>query len=99
VGVLTTYAKQRAEAADSFAQVGRTDLRDKEMRERDIVMGYLPAQLDDDAIRGVLREIIQATGATTTGDFSKVMGPSMARLKGRADGARVQALARELLGG
>jgi len=31
-------------------------------------------------------------------DMGKVMGPAMARLKGRAEGSRVQQLVRELLG-
>src|SRR5262245_54236952 len=47
VGVLASYAKQRAEAAEAFARAGRVDLRDKELRERDVVLAYLPKQLDD----------------------------------------------------
>lgn len=97
--VLTTYAKQRLEAAESYAQVGRTDLRDQELRERDIVASYLPQQLDDEGIRAVLRQLIATAGATTIQDFGKVMRPAMQQLQGRADGARVQALLRTLLGG
>jgi uncharacterized protein len=99
IGVLASYAKQRQEAAETFAQAGRLDVRDRELRERDIVLGYLPAQLDDDGIRTVLRDIIAQTGATTARDMGKVMGAAMARLKGQADGTRVQQLVRELLGG
>jgi hypothetical protein len=98
VQALASYAKQRAEAAEAFAQAGRADLRDKEARERDIVLGYLPAQLDDEAIRSVVREVIVQSGATSMRDMGKVMGPAMARLKGRAEGSRVQQLVRELLG-
>ena len=39
------------------------------------------------------------TGASSGRDLGKVMGAAMARLKGKVDGARVQALGRELLGG
>src|SRR5262249_28893534 len=99
VGVLASYAKQRADAADSFAQAGRADLRDKEMRERDVVMSYLPKQPDEQGIRAPEREIIAATGATSSRDLGKVMGPAMGRLKGQADGGRVQAIVKELLGG
>lgn len=98
VQALAGYAKQRAEAAESFAQAGRADLHDKEMREREIVLGYLPEPLADDAIREIVREVIAQAGATSMRDMGKVMGPAMARLKGRADGARVQQLVRELLG-
>ena len=99
IQVLASYAKQRAEAAETFGQAGRPDVRDRELRERDIVMEYLPKQLDDDAIRAVVREIIAGTGAASARDLGKVMGPSMARLKGQADGTRVQAIVKELLSG
>jgi hypothetical protein len=97
--VLASYAKQRQEASEAFAQAGRVDLRDRELRERDIVAAYLPTPLDDDGIRTVLREVIAAAGATSMQDFGKVMRPAMQRLQGRADGNRVQALLRSLLGG
>jgi uncharacterized protein YqeY len=99
IGVLATYAKQRQEAAETFAQAGRPDVRDRELRERDVVLAYLPRQLDDEAVRTVLREIIAQTGAVSARDLGKVMGPAMAKLKGQADGSRVQQLVRELLGG
>lgn len=99
VQVLSSYAKQRQEAAQTFADAGRPDVRDKELRERDIVLAYLPAQLDDDVVRAVLREAIAVTGATSARDIGRVMGQVMGRLKGQADGTRVQQLARELLGG
>jgi len=99
VQVLASYAKQRTESAASFEQAGRLDLRDKELREREIVLGYLPPQLDDDAIRAVLRQVVAETGATSMRDLGKVMGPAMSRLHGRAEGGRVQKLVRELLGG
>lgn len=99
IGVLASYAKQRQETADTYAQAGRADMRDQELRERAVVLEYLPAQLDDDAVREVLREVIAQTGAITARDLGKVMGPAMARLKGKAEGTRVQALGRELLGG
>jgi uncharacterized protein len=94
---LASYAKQRAESAEVFRQAGRQDIHDKEMRERDIVLAYLPKQLDDEGIRAVLREVIAATGATSAREMGKVMGAAMARLKGQADGTRVQQLVKELL--
>jgi uncharacterized protein YqeY len=50
----------------------------------------LPRQLDDDAVRAVLREVIATTGRHAVRDIGKVMGPTMARLKGQVDGTRVQ---------
>jgi uncharacterized protein YqeY len=97
--VLLSFAKQRREAAEAFAQAGREDLQAKELREHEIVRSYLPEELDDAAIRAVLQEIVTRTGASSPKDLGKVMGVAMQQLRGRADGARVQALVRELLGG
>ena len=99
IQVLASYAKQRADAAETFAQAGRTDVRDRELREREIVLSYLPKQLDDDAVRAVVREIIASVGATSARDIGKVMGPAIGRMKGQVDGGRVQQIAKELLGG
>ena len=96
--VLASFAKQRREAAEAFAQAGRADLHDKELRERDIVMAYLPQPMDATAIRAVVQEVIAATGASSARDVGRVMGTCMQRLRGRADGNQVQALVRELLG-
>lgn len=97
--VLGSFAKQRRESADAFAQAGRMDLHDKELRERDIVLAYLPQPLEAAAVRAIVQEVIAATGASAPRDFGRVMGACMQRLRGRADGGQVQALVRELLGG
>jgi uncharacterized protein YqeY len=97
--VLKSYAKQRQEAADVYKQAGRDEMHAQEMRERDVVVAYLPQQLGDDELRAVLRDVVAETGATSARDIGKVMGPAMKRLQGRADGTRVQRVVRELLGG
>jgi uncharacterized protein YqeY len=96
--VLSSYAKQRREAAESFERAGRADLAEREGRERDVVLSYMPQQLDDEGVRAVVREIIEKTGAQSARDLGKVMGQAMQQLKGKADGTRVQAIAKELLG-
>ena len=96
--VLQKQAKQRRDAIAQFEAAGRDDLVEKEREELEIIEGYLPEQLGDDEIRDVLREIIDQTGAASMRDMGKVMGPAMQRLAGRADGKRVNALVREMLG-
>jgi len=96
--VFTTFAKQRRESAEAFAQAGRTDLHDKETRELKIVLAYLPERMGEAEMRAIVQGIIAETGASTARDLGRVMGAAMQRLRGRADGAQVQALVRELLG-
>ncbi len=95
--VVQKQAKQRRDAIEQYEQADRDDLAQKERDELVLIEAYLPAQLDDDAIRAELHQVIAAAGATSMGDIGKVMGAAMQRLKGRADGRRVQVLVRELL--
>lgn len=97
--VVQKQAKQRRDAIEQYAEAGRDDLVRKEEEELEIIETYLPEQLGDDAIRKVLHEIIAATGAASPRDMGKVMGAAMKRLRGRADGRRINELAQELLTG
>lgn len=90
-------AKRRTEAAQAFSDAGRDELAAKEEAELAILQRYLPQQMSDDELTAVIDETIAATGASSAGDFGKVMGAVMPKVKGHADGARVNALVRERL--
>ena len=96
--VLQKQAKQRRDAIAQFEAADRADLVAREREELDLIETYLPKQLGDDEIRDVVRAIIAETGASSMRDMGNVMGPAMQRLAGRADGKRVNAVVRELLG-
>lgn len=93
VEVLRRAIKQRRESHEAFAKAGRTDLAEREMMEATQLEAYLPAMLGDEEVRAVVREAI-SRGATAMG---AVMGRVMPALKGRAEGARINAIVREEL--
>ncbi len=97
VGVLQKQAKQRRDSIQQYEQAERDDLKRKEEEELAIIEEYLPRQLGDDEIRKILHEVIAATGAASPRDMGKVMGAAMGRLRGVADGRRVQQVATEML--
>lgn len=97
--VLTQLAKQRKDAIEQYTQAGRADLAAGEAAELTIIEEYLPAQLSDAEIEAVIDALIAKTGASAPKDMGKVMGPAMKELKGRADGAKVQALVKAKLAG
>ncbi|MEM6432995.1 MAG: GatB/YqeY domain-containing protein [Cyanobacteria bacterium P01_D01_bin.115] len=97
--VLTRLAKQRKDAIAQYTDASRPDLADKEAAELAILEEYLPAQLSDADIEAVIDGLIAKTGATSAKDMGKVMGPAMKELKGRADGAKVQAMVKAKLAG
>jgi uncharacterized protein len=97
--VLNAAAKKRREAAEQYRNAGRTDLAEQEERELAVIARYLPEQLGDDELLDLLRAAIAQAGAADMKDFGRVMGPLMKQLKGKVDGAKVQALLKALLGG
>jgi uncharacterized protein len=100
IGVLSTEAKKRREAATAFSDAGRTELADKETAEAAVLADYLPAQLDAAAISEIVTAAIQQTGAADEGmrGIGKVMGVIQPQVRGRADGSVVAAEVRRQLG-
>jgi uncharacterized protein len=99
VGVLSSEAKKRREAATAFADAGRTELADKETAEAAVLADYLPEQLDQAAIIEIVNAAIAQTGAAGEGmrGMGKVMGVLQPQVRGRADGGAVAAEVRRQL--
>lgn len=100
LAVVMQLAKQRRDSIKQFTEAGRDDLADKEAKELEILEEYLPAQLSDADVEAAVDEVIAQVGASGPRDMGKVMGPVMKKLKGQADGGKVQAIVKsKLMGG
>lgn len=99
--VLATEAKKRREAAQAFADAGRSELADKERAEAEVLADYLPAALSDAELTALVSAAIEQTGAGGEGmrGMGKVMGALKPQVTGRADGAVVAAEVRRQLAG
>ena len=97
VAVLRRERKRRQESASAFRDGGRPELADAEEAEAEIISGYLPAELSDEELRGIVAAAVAETGASSPKDMGQVMKAAMPRVAGRADGKRVSALAQEAL--
>jgi hypothetical protein len=100
VGVLSTEAKKRREAAATFEEGGRPEMAAKEAAEGEVIADYLPAQLSESEIADLVTSAIAQTGSAGEGmrAMGKVMGVVSPQVKGRADGAAVAAEVRRQLG-
>ena len=100
VGVLSSEAKKRREAATAFDDGGRAEMADKERAEAAVLADYLPEQLDAAAIADIVTRAVEQTGAAGEGmrAMGKVMGVVQPQVKGRADGGAVAAEVRRQLG-
>jgi len=100
VGVLSSEAKKRREAAVAFEDGGRAEMAAKEKAEAEVIADYLPEQLGADEIERIVAEAVAQTGAAGEGmkAMGKVMGVVQPQVKGRADGGAVAAEVRRHLG-
>ncbi len=100
LGVLSSEAKRRREAATAFADGGRTEMAAKEAAEGEIIAEYLPTPLTEAEIADLVTAAIAQTGAADEGmrAMGKVMGVVTPQVKGRADGGAVAAEVRTQLG-
>lgn len=99
VGVLVSMLKQRKDSIDQFTAGNRPDLADKERVEVEIISAYLPAQMDEAAVRAAVAEAVAVSGAAGPREMGKVMAVLMPKVKGRADGKLVNSIVKEMLGG
>jgi uncharacterized protein YqeY len=89
--VLRREGKKRREAATAFADGGRDERAARERAELAVVEEYLPTQLDDDALAGLVTAAIAETGALGPAGMGQVMKVVQPQVAGRADGGRVAA--------
>ncbi len=99
LAVVQKQAKQRRDAIEQYRAAGRDDLVVRESEELEILQGYLPQQASEDEIRRIVHEVIVATGAASPRDMGRVMGEAVKRLRGKAEGRRIQQLVQEILQG
>lgn len=99
VAVLRRERKRRAEAAEAYRSGGDPERAESEESEAELISGYLPEELSDEALEAIVDDAIASAGASGPQDTGKAMGAAMGRTGGRADGKRVSALVRERLAG
>jgi len=99
ITVLSREAKKRREAAEAFDQAGAKDRADTERAEGSIIAEYLPKQLSEDEIRGLISSAIRETGASSPSQMGLVMKSLQPKIAGKADGALVSSLVKAALAG
>ncbi len=97
LALIVKQVKQRHDSAEEFRRGNRQDLVDKEESEAVILQAYLPPAMSREDVEAAARKVIAEVGAQGPRDMGKVMGPLTAQLRGRADGAEISAVVRELL--
>jgi uncharacterized protein YqeY len=89
IEVISTLVKQRRESIRMYREGNRPDLVAKEEAELDVLLGFLPAQLDISEIEALVDRIILETGAQGAKDMGRVMKALTPLTAGKADGKAV----------
>lgn len=98
VEIIRTLRKQRLESIEQYKAGGRSDLAEKETREKDLLEAYLPAAPDAAAMEAAVRAAIAAVGASSPKDMGKVMTAAKEKL-GSVDGKALSEVVKRLLSG
>ena len=95
--VLRRERKRRREAAEAYRDAARNDLAEGEEFEAQLIEQYLPAELSDAELDGLVARAVAETGAESQRDMGKVIKHVMSAAGGRADGKRVSTKVKETL--
>ena len=96
--LLQKMVRQRRDSIEMYEQAERQDLVDKEAAEIEVIERFLPKQLNEEEIRGVVGEVIGELEARSIKDMGRVMGALKQRFAGRMDFGRASALVKDQLG-
>lgn len=95
INLMKKEVKNRKEAIDQFKQGGRMDLVDEEEAKLVIIQQFLPAEMSDEELEKIVQQVVDAAEDKS---FGSVMKVAMTELKGKADGSRISAAVKKLLG-
>ena len=97
IQILQKLIKQRNDSLEIYEKQGREDLAVVESEEIAVIIKYLPAQLEGEALEAEIKSIIAETGAISAKDMGKVMGAANKKLAGKADGKSISEVVKKLL--
>lgn len=96
MSMLKKEVKTRSEAIEQFKQGGRQDLIAEEEPKLAIIKELLPAEMSDEDLEAIVRSALDKVEDKS--NFGLVMKAVMADVKGNADGKRVSAAVKKVLG-
>jgi len=90
--------KSRRDSVEQFKNGNRFEMAKAEEKEIEVLMAYMPAQLSEEEISKIVKEVIEEVGAKQKSDMGRVMGALMPKVQGQADGTLVSKIVNSLLG-
>ena len=97
--LLAKMIKQREESAAAYDSGNRPELAAGEREEIAIIRTFMPAQMDEAAMKAAVQKTIAEVGAGSIKDMGKVMAVLKERYAGQMDFSKASAATKDALGG
>lgn len=95
--IIEKMIKQRKESLRIFREAQRDELANKEQAELDILMSYMPQQINPAEAKAAVQAAILEVDAQGRKDMGKVMGILKSQLAGKADFSALSTIVKEML--
>ena len=99
LGLMAKMIKQREESATAFDAGKRPELAAGEREEIAIIRSFMPAQMDEGAVKEAAGKVIAELGASSIKDMGKVMAVLKERYAGQMDFSKASAATKDALSG
>ena len=97
--LLAKMIKQREESATAFDAGNRPEMAAGEREEIAIIRTFMPAQMDEAAMKDAVAKVIAESGAASIKDMGKVMAVLKERYAGQMDFSKASAATKDALSG
>ena len=99
LALLQKMVKQRQESIAIYDANARPELAEGERAEVAVIEGYLPRQMDEDAIKAAIAVAVTESGAASVKDMGKVIAILRANHAGQMDFAKASGMVKAALAG
>ena len=97
LAIMDKMVKQRRDSISQFESAGRDELAAIERAEINVIQQFLPQQLSEDEILGIIDDALSGIDATGMAAMGPLMGVIKPKLQGRADMGAVSKLVKAKL--
>lgn len=95
--ILAKMIKQREESSSIYEKAGREELAKQERDEIAIIKSFMPEEIPEAEVRGIIEGVIAETDASGLRDMGKVMAVLKERYPGRIDFGKASGQIKDLL--
>ena len=97
IDIIAKESKKRKDSLEDYEKSGSEDLINELKEEINILAEYLPKQLSMEEVEKIVKEVIEAEGATSMKDMGKVMKSAKAKIGAASDGKTINEVVKKCL--